>query len=136
MRVVFYGGRHFNNVYRLYEAFHTLVTGYGMDQVVLTSEPGGATLLEECAVAAGIDCEVRRPAWLLHGAEAEARFRVRLLDLEPDMVVLLPGGEVDEMRHLCGLRGVSLWDLSQLSFVSLGGVLQLGGDTVKDDAPF
>ena len=45
MRVVFYGGRHFNDVHGLYEVFYKLFRGRGMAEMYLTDDPGAPELL-------------------------------------------------------------------------------------------
>ena len=127
MRVVFYGGRHFNNVYRLYEAFYTLYRGRGMAEMYVTDDFGAAELLISYGNAADLDVHSIPAPWLMHGRAAESRRRCALLESAPDMVVLLPGGrDVENMEAATAAAGVPIWDLRELPYVNLGDGTQIG----------
>lgn len=139
MRVVFYGGRHFNDVHGLYEAFYTLYRGRGMAEMVVSDEPGAPELLQTFARGANLPVTVVPAPWLLHGRSAESRRRRVMLESAPDMVVLLPGGErVAHMGSLSDAAGIPAWDLRELEYISLGDGRQLGEDDIEEtnDAPF
>lgn len=133
VRVAFYGGRHFNNVHKLYEAFHMLWQGQGMVEIVTTDEPGGPTIVAELARANSVHIEVVPASWRVHGKDAEGYRRVILLQSEPDLVVLLPGGEVDEMAPLCEAADIAVWDLSSVPSIVLGAGAQLGEDEMPEE---
>jgi len=129
MRVVFYGGRHFNNVQKLYEAFFTLYRGRGMAEMYVTDDPGAAELLISYGNAADLYVRVVPAPWLLRGNAAENARRRVLLQSGPDMVVLLPGkDDVRHMHALAEVAGVPIWDLRDLPYVHLGDEQQIGDE--------
>lgn len=133
MKVVFYGGRHFNNVHKLYEAFHLLWQVRGMVEIVTTDEPGGPTIISTLARANSLQLEVVPASWRVHGKDAEGYRRVILLQSEPDLVVLLPGGETAEMAPLCEAADIAVWDLSNVPGIVLGDSAQLGEDEMPEE---
>ena len=127
MRVVFYGGRHFNNVHKLYEAFFTLYRGRGMAEMYVTDDFGAAELLVSYGKAADLDVHVVPAPWLLRGNAAETARRRVFLQSAPDMVVLLPGkDDVAQMEALASTAGIPIWDLRDLPYVHLGDDQQIG----------
>ena len=129
MRVVFYGGRHFNNVHKLYEAFFTLYRGRGMAEMYVTDDFGAAELLVSYGKSADLDVHIVPAPWLLYGKSAESRRRRVMLESLPDMVGLLPGSKtVNHMEHAAASAGIPIWDLRDLPYVSLGDDQQLGED--------
>lgn len=139
MKVVFYGGLHFNDVHGLYEAFYTLYRGHGMDSVVVSDEPGAPELLSTFARGVGLPVQTVPAPWLLYGRSAESRRRRTMLETEPDMVVVLPGGDrVDHMAKLAETAGYAVWDLRGMEYVNLGDGRQVGEGDIDEtnDAPF
>ena len=129
MRVVFYGGRHFNNVHKLYEAFYKLYRGRGMAEMYVTDDSGAAELLLSYGKAADLDVHVVPAPWLLQGNAAETSRRHTLLSCGPDMVVLLPGkDDVSRMEAIAASAGVPIWDLRELPYIYLGDETQIGED--------
>jgi len=121
VNVVVYGGVHYNNVQQVYEIFYDLVYEQGMARLWTTDDHGAPTLLTDIAGARGVPYTVVRANWLVDGSKARTNQRVTLLDLaRPEMVVLFPGGELDEMRGLCHANDIPVWDLHELPFADLG----------------
>ena len=132
MRVAIYGGRHFNNVASVYEALYTLVD-QGLEDLLLTDEPGAGTLLVQCANSLRVPYRVITAQWLLHGSEAERRRQSEIVSCEPDMVVLLPGDaeQAQGMALLCKNNEIPVWNLTELPFALLGSARQLGAADVE-----
>jgi hypothetical protein len=133
MKVVFYGGRHFNNPFKLYEAFYLLQQDMGMAEIATTDEQGGPTVVAELARGQAVACRVVPALWRVHGVSAEAHRRVVLLEQAPDLVVLLPGGETDEMAVVCEAAGIDVWDLTSVPSIKLGDGSQVGEDEMPAD---
>lgn len=134
MRVVFYGGRHFNDIAGLYEAFYTLYRGRGMAEMYLTDEPGAPELLTRFGREADLDIRVVPAPWLQQGDRAEGIRRRVMLEAGPEMVVLFPGGRsVAHMGQLAETAGVPVWDLRDLAYVRLGDGRQVGETDVDED---
>jgi len=132
MRVAIYGGRHFNNVASVYEALYTLVD-QGLEDLLLTDEPGAGTLLVQCANSLRVPYRIITAQWLLHGSEAERRRQGEIVSCDPDMVVLLPcdESEAGQMRLLCQNNDIPVWNLTALPFALLGSARQLGAADVE-----
>lgn len=134
MRVVFYGGRHFNDVHGLYRAFYQLFRGRGMAEMYLTDDPGAPELLARFGREKDLEVKVVPAPWLQHGDSAEGQRRRVLLESGPEMVVLLPGGRsVEHMGSLAETAGIPVWDLRELEYVRLGDGQQVGEDDVDED---
>jgi len=137
MKVLVYGGRHYNNVQMLYETFFQL-RELGLETLVTMNEVGAATILRSCAHSYGSKVIVAEPNWLIHGRLAERNLRLDALQHhQPDMVVLLPGQESDtnDMNAVCQAQGQSVWDLRELAWVDLGSGYQLGEEPAPGDEP-
>jgi hypothetical protein len=134
--VVVYGGEHYNNVQQVYEIFYSLTAEQDYDNLWTTEAEGAPSLLSSIARSRGVGCNILPAAWLMDGSQARRNQRSKLLDrAQPEMVVLFPGGEVDEMRELCDARDIPVWDLTGLPYADLGSGLQLGDDD-EVAAPF
>lgn len=137
MNVVVYGGVHFNNVQQVYEVFHSLVGEQEMGRMWTTPDEGAPELLARLCASKGVPCTVVPAAWLVDGSFARRNQRIVLVERAcPEMVVLFPGGELEEMRALCAARDIPVWDLSELPFADLGSGLQLGDEEMSADYPF
>ena len=138
MRVVLYGGRHYNNVHLLYETLHQL-REMGLTHLNGTTESGSMQTILRYASDVGIATSTFTAAWLLHGKEAETRLRSTMLDTtKPDMVVLLPGqySDTQDMANICNAREIDVWDLRGLAWVDLGSGYQLGDEVSEACEPF
>jgi hypothetical protein len=138
VRVVFYGGRHLNNLQRVYEAYQTL-REQGLAEVYVTDEPGAPVILAEIARSHDIDVRVVEPNWRLYGKRAEERARHALLGSAPDMVVLFPNpeAEVAQMELLANTLDIPVWDLRGTQFIEFGSLGIPGAEPMPyDEQPF
>tara|TARA_R110002020_G_scaffold310777_1_gene526459 strand:- start:179 stop:595 length:417 start_codon:yes stop_codon:yes gene_type:complete len=134
LRVVFYGGRHFNDVHGLYEVFYKLFRGRGMAEMYLTDDPGAPELLARFGREQDLDVRVVPAPWLLFGNRAEGSRRRVLLESAPEMVVLLPGGRsVAHMADISAAAGLPVWDLRELDYIIAGDGRQIGERDVDQD---
>lgn len=111
LRLIVAGGRGYADRGTLFAVLDAVHAKRGIAEIIHGDAPGADTLAGEWASARGVKCTPCPADWKARGKSAGPRRNRYMLSLNPDGVVLFPGGlGTADMRRAAGEAGVMTWE--------------------------
>lgn len=93
LKVAFSGGRHYTNDTKVSEVINDIIEVYGDITVLVGDCTGLDALVKEYCIKHDIPLQIYYADWKTQGLKAGPLRNKRILDEDPDLVVIFPGGK-------------------------------------------